>query len=676
MTQKRMQLSVFAVAALAIVAVAAVMLLAGGGSARADTASLAPDSGGMDLRPMQQATTPTPTPRFPNPEPCPGKAGNPNTESAAAVDSGHIALFDVWWNTEEGELTNTSCPPTVTHVPAQTGRGGHPARDDRYPSSINIAETVIHIPNSAKVTLTETAYPKAQYQALWDADDAENPDGDGDRIVWALPACPPEGTPPTGGLCLSFSAALLNGADWRPIDPDGNGGIVYHVDHVHQVDIDKQEDRYVLVYEGISGGNKLRWNSYDASKSEMPVAAGSYDRPKWFFTSRGSYEFQVHITGEPNQDLDNPVSENPRVNSDVREYVLHVGAEADLGITTMEVTPASPSPGNSVTVRITANNAGPDEAQKTKVGVSLPEGLTYSSHVAPSGTSYESGVWTVNNLANEASKTLTLTATVDAGTLGNELAVQSTISATETVLEEYEVPVLDPSPSNEMRTRTITVASSANVNPVFGIERSVAENTSAGTSVGPRIVVKDPDTGDPQTPTLVGDGAGKFTVSLVDGGAQIAVASGASLDHECRGRYSLTLQVSDGKDGAGNSDTATDDTIPLDVLITNDVSDDPSLTFALDSISAQGTAFMSVTHTPSNLGRPDCQDRFSFWEYQFLELVNGEWVVESDDDLDPRFEYTAASGDSHTFRVDLVGTRHDASEFRRISSNTITVNWP
>ena len=85
---------------------------------------------------------------------------------------------------------------------------------------------------------------------------------------------------------------------------------------------------------------------------------------------------------------------------------------------------------------------------------------------------------------------------------------------------------------------------------------------------------------------------------------------------------------------------------------------------------------MSVTHTPSHLGRPDCHDRYSFWEYQFMELVNGDWVVESDDELDPQFDYTAASGASHTFRVDLVGTRGDASEFRRVSSNSITVNWP
>ena len=435
MRPKPAQLSVIAVAALAIVAVAAAMLLAGGNPALATTTTFDPDSGGGHMSPLPQATTPTPTPRFPSEPPCPEQA-------APSVDSGHIALFDVWWNPDEGELTNTSCPPTVTHVPATPPSGldpGTPARDDRSPSSINIGETVIHIPNTAKVTLNETDYPKEKYGAVWEADDKENPGGEGDRIVWVLPACPPEGTPATDGLCLSFSAALLNSTDWT-------GSIVYRVHHVHQIDIDKQDPRYVLVYDGISGRNQLRWDSSNANFSNMLVPAGGYDRPMWFFTDRGTYEFQVNITGNPNQSQNPPVSKDASVTSDVREYILHVGAEADLGITTMEVTPASPSPGNNVTITLNASNAGPDEAPETKVDVTLPEGLSYASHVAASGTSYASGVWTIGNLAKDAAKTLTITAAVDAGTHGQELTVKAAISSTETVEEVYQVPVLDPEP--------------------------------------------------------------------------------------------------------------------------------------------------------------------------------------------------------------------------------------
>ena len=204
MRPKPAQLSVIAVAALAIVAVAAVMLLAGGNPAQATsaaTSAVAPDDsgGGIHLRPMQDeeedrqhpnSNTPMSRELFPRSRPDPAVA-------APVVDSGHIALFDVWWNPDELELTNSSCPPRV-HVPEgedtmETDAGS----TERSPSSINIAETVIHIPNSAKVNLNDshTPYPKEKYPKLWTADDAENPNGDGDRMVWALPACPPRRHP-------------------------------------------------------------------------------------------------------------------------------------------------------------------------------------------------------------------------------------------------------------------------------------------------------------------------------------------------------------------------------------------------------------------------------------------------------------------------------------------------
>ena len=55
------------------------------------------------------------------------------------------------------------------------------------------------------------------------------------------------------------------------------------------------------------------------------------------------------------------------MNSDVREYTIHVGAEADLGVG-VTVTPVagddttSLDPGENVTITLTASNAGPDTA--------------------------------------------------------------------------------------------------------------------------------------------------------------------------------------------------------------------------------------------------------------------------------------------------------------------------
>ncbi len=186
---------IYAAVALAalLMTMLAVTLAAGQAQATTTTSTTIADSGDDNPIPQQQgqAATPTPAPHK-TPEACPA-----DDDVARVVDRGHYALFDVWWNDDEGELTNNVCPPRVTYVPGDEEEETDP-RTDRAPSSINITAdppTIIHIPNSAKVTLSESSYPKDKYQAVWDADDAENPNGDGDRMVWVLPACPPNGDP-------------------------------------------------------------------------------------------------------------------------------------------------------------------------------------------------------------------------------------------------------------------------------------------------------------------------------------------------------------------------------------------------------------------------------------------------------------------------------------------------
>ena len=528
----------------------------------------------------------TPAPHK-TPEACPAKG-----ETASVVDSGYYALFDVWWNDEEGELTNNVCPPSVVFVPENDDEGT-PARVDRSPSSINITAdppTIIHIPSSAKVTLSESNYPRNKYQAVWDADDAENPGGTGDRKVWVLPACPD--SPTTGGLCISYSAALLNSADW-------NGNIEYIVTHVHQVDIDKQDARYVLAYDGPESRPVLRWDSSNAQVDVVPVAPGEYDRPKWFFTSRGAYEFQVYIRGNPNTTKSDPISKDDSVTSDLREYIVHVGAEANLGVTAA-VAPADASdrsldPGDNVTITVTAGNAGPDEAEKTKVDVVLPDGLTYSSHSTATGA-YADGVWSISEFANGASATLTIKARVDAETHGQDLTVNAAISATETVTTNsgnHEVPVPDPTPGNNTASGSVTVASSANVDPMFVVIRSVAEE-SHGVNLGDPVPVLAGDE-DALTYTLTGVGADNFTASSVAGGVQIAVACSANVDYETKQSYDLALGVSDGKDEAGNDNSSIDDTIAVVIEIL-DVTES-TLTVSASQITA--TFGTPVTWTAS-----------------------------------------------------------------------------
>ena len=79
------------------------------------------------------------------------------------------------------------------------------------------------------------------------------------------------------------------------------------------------------------------------------------------------------------------------------------------------------------------------------------------------------------------------------------------------------------------------------------VERSVAENSAAGTPVGDPIVVAGASTSTMYA--LVGSGHDLFSVERdSDNNAQIEVAAGASLDHETTASYDLTLTVSGGDD--------------------------------------------------------------------------------------------------------------------------------
>ena len=110
-------------------------------------------------------------------------------------------------------------------------------------------------------------------------------------------------------------------------------------------------------------------------------------------------------------------------------------------------------------------------------------------------------------------------------------------------------------------------------------ERSVAENTSAGQSIGDPVEATDEDR-DSLTYTLEGDDAASF--SIIDSSGQLWTR--LPLDYETKSSYSFTVSVRDNKDADGNADAATDDTITVTITITN-VDEDGAV--ALSSLQPQ-----------------------------------------------------------------------------------------
>ena len=110
--------------------------------------------------------------------------------------------------------------------------------------------------------------------------------------------------------------------------------------------------------------------------------------------------------------------------------------------------------------------------------------------------------------------------------------------------------------------------------------RSVAENTSAGASIGGPVAATDADN-DALTYRLGGTGAASFDIEKSSG----QLRTKAALDFETRASYSVTVSVHDGKDARHNANATTDATMTVTVAVTN-VDEDGAVT--LPSAQAQG----------------------------------------------------------------------------------------
>ena len=340
----------------------------------------------------------------------------------------------------------------------------------------------------------------------------------------------------------------------------------------------------------------------------------------------------------------------------VRTYTVHVGDLSNLGVT-ITASDAAPEVGDQVTYTVTATNAGPDTAGDTEVAVTLPTGLTNPSASTATG-SYDPdpdsdaatriGVWSVGDLANGASATLTVMATVADGTHGQALTVAATIKAYETIGSSTVVE-LDPDEEDNSAEVTVTPVVATNVNPMFQVTRSVPENSPAGTNVGDPVGVKEPDTGDTLTFELTGEGAGNFAVAAdANGNAQISVANGAHLNYEHNQSYDLVLTVSDGEDANGNTDSAIDDSIAVQISLEN-VAETVTATVQATKHSGFITWTFTVANPPT--GATNVAYRFSLRDTT-TELLGGAGA-ETSDTLSESFthndSFTYASG---TYRVE------------------------
>ena len=164
-----------------------------------------------------------------------------------------------------------------------------------------------------------------------------------------------------------------------------------------------------------------------------------------------------------------------------------------------------PQSQGNVTFTVVAKNEGGIDLghlSDAQVAISLPAGLTYTSHTAPAGTSYDSntGIWIIGNwLQTTATHSLTLTATLAANAVLNKQCVTAELSAkppepidqtadnrSTVCLGENDEPVLfqsgevelwTPFPCVSKTTHPCTTADTVEVATVAALEGQVSKQT-------------------------------------------------------------------------------------------------------------------------------------------------------------------------------------------------------
>ena len=236
------------------------------------------------------------------------------------VSSGRLALFDVYWDTETETLNNNPCPPTAGYTQITDPVSFLPiTTTTRTATSVDIGHTIIHIPASARQTVTasgEGDYDGADYAFLRPLQD------DGTRadsaLVWILPGCRTTPAPP---FCLSFSAGLLQPADW-------NGDVSYELEAIRHRNRGHQAlvPANFFVFYVERGTPGIKWRTDYADTNVYKVTPGTYEHPYWAFTAPGTYELQVQVKGRPNlARTGGPLTRASTVTSEVRRYTFHVG---------------------------------------------------------------------------------------------------------------------------------------------------------------------------------------------------------------------------------------------------------------------------------------------------------------------------------------------------------------
>jgi len=239
-----------------------------------------------------------------------------------------------------------------------------------------------------------------------------------------------------------------------------------------------------------------------------------------------------------------------------------VSASADI-LVAKTVDNATPNVGETVTFTITATNGGPSHATGVAITDALPSGLAFVS-ATPSQGSYDdaTGLWTVGALANGATATLDITATV-------LLPGSLTNTATRTGGDQF-----DPDASNNSGSAGINAQPSADLQVAKTVDNA-GPNGATGVAItdalppGVNFVASTPSQG------TYDSGTGVWTVGALANGAAATLAITATVSLPGDITNTATISASDQFDpnSANNSGGVTINGQSADLQIVKTVDD-------------------------------------------------------------------------------------------------------
>ena len=262
---------------------------------------------------------------------------------------------------------------------------------------------------------------------------------------------------------------------------------------------------------------------------------GSYTAPTWTIgtidaSSSATLTIQATVdAGTAGQTITNTVTnvtldqtDSDTTTDDSSESVI-VGDETDLVIA-KTVDDATPDEGDTITFTVTVTNSGPARATNVSIDDALPAGLTAGT-ITPSQGSYTAPTWTVGTIDSGSNATLTIQATVDAGTAGQTITNTVTnvtldqtdsntttddLSEAVTVGDETDLVVgktVDDATPDEGDTVTFTVTVT-NSGPARATNVSIDDALPAGLTAG----TITPSQGSYTAPT--------WTIGTIDSGSK------------------------------------------------------------------------------------------------------------------------------------------------------------